>query len=44
MTDFQFTAVIKMVIGILSRCKSVDEALDELKKLIGDDEKRGGAD
>ena len=36
MTDFQFRAVIKMVIGIVSGCKSIEEAIEKLYNLINE--------
>ena len=36
MTDFQFRAVIKMVIGIVSGCKSIEEAVEKLYGLINE--------
>ena len=36
MTDFQFRSVIRMVIDIVSGCKTVDEAVAKLQALIRD--------
>lgn len=36
MTDFQFKALIEMVITILKKSESVDEAIQELETLINE--------
>ena len=37
MTDFQFRAIIKMAIEIVSKCTSIEEAVKSLYRLIGED-------
>ncbi len=34
MTDFQFKALLEMVLAILSKCKDKDEAIAEIEKLL----------
>lgn len=38
MTDFQFKAIIKMVLSIAETTQDANKIIKELKKLLGDDD------
>ena len=42
MTDFQFKAIIKMVLAIARKTKDANAIIKELESLLPEDERNGG--